>query len=81
MFYFGFIERDAFRSRFGKDLIEVFKEEIEYLKLWSLAVTDEQRLTVTRNGVTHLGGVIPMFYSDRSKQELMNMNPDKWFNA
>lgn len=77
MFYFGFIDLALFKKRFGKDFIEIFKDEIEYLKLWNLAEIDSDIFTVTRNGITHLSGVIPMFYSDRSKQELMNMDIEK----
>ncbi|MDR3287502.1 MAG: radical SAM protein [Prevotellaceae bacterium] len=77
MFYFGFIDLNSFKTRFGKNLCNEFADEIEYLKLWNLITIDDKQLTITRNGVNHLGGVIPMFYSDRSKNELMNMNIDK----
>lgn len=77
MFYFGFIDLENFRNRFGKDFTQVFKDEIEYIKTWNLAEIKDGMFIVTRNGVTHLSGVIPMFYSDRSKQELMNMNVEK----
>ena len=77
MFYFGFVELDSFKKRFGRDFIEVFGNEIEYLKLWNLAEIDGSKFVVTRNGITHLSGVIPMFYSDRSRLELMEMDIEK----
>lgn len=77
MFYFGFIDLDLFKQRFDKDFTEIFKNEIEYLMLWNLAEIRDNMFIITRNGVTHLSGVIPMFYSDRSKSELMNMDIKK----
>jgi len=77
MFYFGFIDLDFFKKRFNKDFLEIFKDEIAYLKLWNLVEIEGNKLVITRNGVTRLGGVIPMFYSDRSKQELMTMDIEK----
>ena len=79
MFYFGFINLNLFKERFNKELLEVFEEEIEYLKIWNLVEIKDDKLIVTRNGISHLGGVIPMFYSERSKQELMRMTKEKIF--
>lgn len=77
MFYFGFIDLDIFKKRFNKDFTEIFKHEIEYLILWNLAEIRDNMFIITRNGVTHMSGVIPMFYSERSKNELMNMDIEK----
>ncbi|QIK58322.1 radical SAM protein [Dysgonomonas sp. HDW5A] len=77
MFYFGFIDLENFRKRFGKDFMQMFKDEIEYLKTWNLAEIKDDMFILTQNGVSHMSGVIPMFYSDRSKQELMNINAEK----
>ncbi|WP_163215265.1 coproporphyrinogen-III oxidase family protein [Bacteroides sp. 519] len=77
MFYFGFVDLKAFKQRFNKEFTDVFGKEIDYLKLWNLAEIDNNQFMVTRNGVAHLSGVIPMFYSDRSKNELMTMNIEK----
>jgi oxygen-independent coproporphyrinogen-3 oxidase len=77
MFYFGFIDLNFFKKRFNKDFLEIFKDEIAYLKLWNLAEVVKNKVVITRNGITHLSGVIPMFYSDRSKRELMSMDIEK----
>ncbi|NDV67036.1 coproporphyrinogen-III oxidase family protein [Bacteroides sp. 224] len=77
MFYFGFVNLKAFKQRFNKEFINVFEKEIDYLKQWNLAEIDDNQFTVTKNGMDHLSGVIPMFYSERSKNELMTMNIEK----
>lgn len=55
----------------------MFEAEIEYLTTWILGEIKNNTFIITRNGVTHLSGFIAMFYSDRSKQELMDMNVEK----
>ncbi|MFV0363718.1 MAG: hypothetical protein ACK5LL_11640 [Suipraeoptans sp.] len=77
MFYFGFIDLVAFRQRFGKEFTGIFKDEIEYLKAKDLIMIENDLFYITEKGVANLNGVIPMFYSDRSKTELMNMDIEK----
>lgn len=77
MFYFGFIDLNAFQRRFEVKFIDVFKDEIEFLESKNLVKVDDEKFYVTKEGSNHLSGIIPMFYSDRSKLELMNIDITK----
>ncbi|MCL2338872.1 MAG: coproporphyrinogen III oxidase family protein [Proteobacteria bacterium] len=72
MFYFGFIDYKSFASRFGVGFHKVFEKEIEFLKSRGLMDFGPDRAVITKRGVENMNGVIPMFYSARSKIEMMN---------
>ncbi len=69
-FYFAFIDLDAFRKRFGRDFREMFPDETEFVLKNSLMEQKGSRLYLTERGSDYINGVIPLFYSERSKQEL-----------
>ncbi|MCQ2251642.1 MAG: NUDIX domain-containing protein [Bacteroidales bacterium] len=83
MFYFGFISMKSYRERFGEDFREVFANEIKYLEDNSLMhFVDDDTFMLTEYGSHHLYGIIPFFYSQRSKEEMFQMaarilNPEK----
>ncbi len=83
MFYFGFISMKSYRERFGEDFREVFANEIKYLEDNSLMLfVDDDTFMLTEYGSHHLYGIIPFFYSQRSKEEMFQMaarilNPEK----
>jgi oxygen-independent coproporphyrinogen-3 oxidase len=70
-FYFGFIDRGAFSQRFGGDFETMFSDEIAYLLEQGLMEWQGARLYLTSRGADYINGVIPLFYSDRSKDELI----------
>lgn len=70
-FYFGFIDCDAFEKRFNRSLREIFKEEIDFVLEQKLMFFDNNRLTLTNRGSDYINGVIPLFYSESSKIELI----------
>lgn len=72
-FYFGFIDLEAFRNRFGVELQSFFKEEIKYLQEKDLMELKNGRLILTGRGSDYINGVIPLFYSKRSKEELLRL--------
>lgn len=76
-FYFAFVDLDCFRKRFNLDFKEYFKDEIEFLLKRDLIKFEDNKMIVTSKGIENVGGVIPMFYSQESREELMNM--DKMF--
>ncbi len=76
-FYFAFVDLDCFKKRFGVDFKEYFKDEIKFLLDRDLIEIKENKMIVTKKGMENVGGVIPMFYSKESKDELMKM--DKMF--
>ena len=72
-FYFAFVDLEKFKTRFGIDFEEYFKDEIAFLKERGLIEMKDGKMIVTEAGVEQVGGVIPMFYSTESKQELMKI--------
>lgn len=80
MFYFGFISIKAYNNRFKEDFRKVFAKQIEFLeKHYLMEFVDEDTFMLTDYGVTHLYGIIPLFYSERSIQEMFAMS-DRWLN-
>ena len=80
MFYFGFISMKAYRARFGEDFRDVYRAQIDYLQKNSLMeFVDEDTFMLTDYGAAHLYGIIPLFYSDRSIDEMFQMS-DRWLN-
>jgi len=72
-FYFGFIDFDAFQKRFNMSFCEYFKEEIDFVVEKGLMALDNNRLILTERGSDYINGVIPLFYSNRSKLELSEL--------
>lgn len=79
-FYFGFIDFDSFEHRFHLAFEEQFPDELAYVLEHELMKMEGRRLTLTGRGADYINGVIPLFYSDRSKIELQDLleksNPD-----
>ncbi len=69
-FYFAFIDMKAFKKRFNIDFKERFKNEVEFVTENELMEERDGRLYLTDRGSDYINGVIPLFYSDRSKLEL-----------
>lgn len=72
-FYFAFLDLDKFKKRFQIDFLEYFKEEVEFLLEKNLIEIKDNKMIVTEKGVENVGGVIPMFYSKESREELMKI--------
>ena len=80
MFYFGFISMKAYQKRFGEDFREVWREQVRFLEENSLMeFVDENTFMLTDYGAAHLYGIIPLFYSERSIQEMFMLS-DRWLN-
>lgn len=72
-FYFGFVDFEAFQKRFGIPFLEHFKNEVEFVTQKSLMEIKQSRINLTDRGADYINGVIPLFYSDRSKEELTEL--------
>lgn len=72
-FYFGFVDIPAFYKRFGVEFAEMFKEETAFVTENGLMEMRENRLMLTKRGADYINGVIPLFYSKRSKEELIRL--------
>lgn len=76
-FYFGFIDLTAFKKRFNIELQENFEREIEFLLNHELMEMKDNRLLLTSRGADYINGIIPLFYSERAKQELLELSNKK----
>ena len=75
MFYFGFISMKSYRNRFHEDFREAYREQIRFLTdNFLMEYVDEDTFMLTDYGAAHLYGIIPLFYSERSIQEMFAMS-------
>jgi oxygen-independent coproporphyrinogen III oxidase len=72
-FYFGFIDFKAFKNRFGINFRERFEGECRYLVDEGLMEMRDQAIYLTKRGADCINGVIPFFYSKRSRKELTEL--------
>lgn len=72
-FYFGFIDFERFKRRFGVALDKWFAEEVAFVEQHGLMTRAEGRLILTTRGADFINGVIPLFYSPRAKEELVRL--------
>ncbi|MBO4244740.1 MAG: NUDIX domain-containing protein, partial [Bacteroidales bacterium] len=80
MFYFGFISMKAYQKRFNEDFREVYKAQIKFLQdNYLMEFVDPDTFMLTDYGASHLYGIIPLFYSERSIKEMFAMS-DRWLN-
>lgn len=69
-FYFAFVDMEAFHKRFGIDFQEKFHDEVHFVLENGLMEIRGNRIYLTERGSDYINGVIPLFYSERSKEEL-----------
>lgn len=72
-FYFGFIDLERFRKRFGVGLEETFPEEVRFVLERGLMERADGKLILTPRGADYVNGIVPLFYSERSKEELARL--------
>ena len=72
-FYFGFVDLEGFRNRFGRELQAVYPKEVQFVLDKKLMEYSDGKLMLTSRGADFINGVIPLFYSKRSKQELLRL--------
>ncbi len=72
-FYFAFIDLEVFEIRFNISFTERFNDEVDFLLKEGLMEMDnnKSRLVLTNRGADYINGIIPLFYSDESKNELI----------
>jgi oxygen-independent coproporphyrinogen-3 oxidase len=76
-FYFGFVDLTAFKARFGVEFLDTFEEEVRFVIKNKLMEIKDGRIYLTDRGADYINGVIPLFYSNRSKQELIDLSSKK----
>ncbi|MCP4161690.1 MAG: NUDIX domain-containing protein [Deltaproteobacteria bacterium] len=72
-FYFGFVDIEAFQKRFGLNFLDYFKKEVEFVTSQSFMEIIKNRIYLTDRGSDYINGIIPLFFSKRSKAELMDL--------
>ncbi len=80
-FYFAFVDLKAFKKRFGVEFYERFEDEVKFVLEEGLMERIGERLYLTDKGSDFINGVIPLFYSDRSKKELKHAFSGKSVSA
>lgn len=70
-FYFGGVDTEAFTRKFGISLESQFNEEVNFLLENDLMCYDGGFFGVTKKGKDVINGIIPLFYSERSKENLL----------
>lgn len=73
-FYFGQIQLEAFRRRFGIELEERFPDEVVFLLEQGFMEYHGETLRLTPEGAKVVNGVIALFYSNRVKQHLLSLS-------
>jgi oxygen-independent coproporphyrinogen-3 oxidase len=73
-FYFGFVDLKAFEKRFNMSFTEHFKSEVDFVLKEKLMEINEGRIMLTNRGADYINGIIPLFYSERSKAELIELH-------
>lgn len=79
-FYFAFIDLDCFKKRFGLDFTKVFSEEVKFVLENGFMEIKGSRIYLTERGSDHINGIIPLFYSDKSKEELKRAFANQHFS-
>jgi len=69
-FYFGEIDLQAFRIRFGVDLVDAFSDEVSFVLSTGLMEFTKAKLRLTEQGAKAFPGVVALFYSDAVKAHL-----------
>ena len=85
MFYFGAINLKAFSKRFnGAKFEDIYKQQIEYLTRNGLMEFQEKNFqeddavfALTEKGALNIYGIIPLFYSSRSLDEMFALAETK----
>lgn len=72
-FYFGFVDFDHFEKRFNIPFTDYFRDEIGFLINEGLMEIEGPRIFLTNRGADYINGIIPLFYSKRSKLELLDL--------
>lgn len=72
-FYSGAVDLRRFRERFGRDLKAVCPDAVDFVLEHHLMEEKDGVLVLTGRGADYVNGIIPLFYTERSKAELIRM--------
>ena len=70
-FYFGYINKTSFEKKFGLTLENHFTDELDFLLKHDLMEHSGELFALTKKGKEVVNGIIPLFYSERSKDNLL----------
>jgi oxygen-independent coproporphyrinogen-3 oxidase len=74
-FYFGEIDRRAFRAKFGVGLEEAFAGEVEFVLAKGLMEWTNRALRLTAEGALSVNGVIALFHAPSVQRYLLERDP------
>ncbi|OGL95247.1 MAG: hypothetical protein A2284_07855 [Deltaproteobacteria bacterium RIFOXYA12_FULL_61_11] len=75
-FYFGEINREAFRAKFGIQLEEAYGPEIEFVLENGLMAYTPHALSLTHEGVAQVNGIIALFFAPSIQRHLIDRDAD-----
>jgi len=75
-FYFGGIDRRAFREKFGLTIEQAYPAEVEFALRRGLMVSTDRALSMTGAGAQHFNGVCALFHAPSVKEYLIHRDPD-----
>lgn len=75
-FYFGEIDRAAFRAKFSQPLEELYPDELAFVLKEGLMRLTPRALTMTEKGARHFNGVCALFHAPSVQAYLLERDPE-----
>ncbi|GMU52512.1 MAG: oxygen-independent coproporphyrinogen III oxidase [Candidatus Xenobia bacterium] len=76
-FYFGEVDRPAFRAKFGQDIDQAYPEEVAFaLERGFMSLTGD-KLSMTELGARHFNGLVALFHAPSVKRYLLERDPEQ----
>ncbi len=76
-FYFGEVDRPAFRAKFLIDIVEAYPEEVAFALELGLMRLTEDKLSMTELGARHFNGLVALFHASSVKRYLIERDPQQ----
>jgi oxygen-independent coproporphyrinogen-3 oxidase len=76
-FYFGEIDKVAFRERFGESVEKRFSKELDFVLSRGLMDDTGRAFSLTKHGAEHFNGVIALFFAPSIQRYLVERDPDR----
>lgn len=76
-FYFGEVDRPAFRAKFGQEIEQAYPEEVAFALERGLMQLTDDKLTMTELGARHFNGLVALFHAPSVKRYLLERDPER----
>lgn len=75
-FYFGEVDRRAFREKFGLGVEEAYPRQVAFACARGLMELGERALSMTDLGARHFNGLCALFHAPSVQRYLLDRDPD-----